>query len=287
VLPPATERPAAGDFTGAQVVLIDGANPAYTMPGSLAHVESVISFSGFPDDSAELILPDHHALESEMAVLPAVAPQAAVNLGTPFIRPLYDTRAVEQTLGDIAKKVGVEYRAATVKDLLPEDANVQEVRRQGGWWGEAPETPIRRASLALDRPGGPSHDGLVFQAYPSVQFGDGTGMPVPWLQEVPDPVSSAIWGLPAEIDPQTAAQHRIATGDSVRIESQHGSIEGSAYVHPGAIPGVVSMGIGGRGANPLVLTAGARITNVRLTRLGPCRNLIQFSTPDREEITRR
>ena len=98
----------------------------------------------------------------------------------------------------------------------------------------------------------------------------------------------------------------IANGDLVRVESPHGSIEAPAYVHPGAIPGVVSMGIGdghahygryasGRGANPIAILAaaweestGALIlggTRVRLTRLG--RNdksgrLIQYAHADRE-----
>jgi anaerobic selenocysteine-containing dehydrogenase len=121
-----------------------------------------------------------------------------------------------------------------------------------------------------------------------LQFGDGTGVNVPWLHEMPDPASSAIWGLPVEIDPATAARHGISTGDTVRVEAAQGALEAPAYVHPGAIPGVLSMAIGGgRGPNPLTLLAGAAVTPVRLARIGPSRRFIQFSAPDREEITRR
>jgi anaerobic selenocysteine-containing dehydrogenase len=297
VLPPGTERPvsanAADALAGAQVVLIDWANPAYTLPGSLAHAETIISFAGLLDDSAmqaDLILPGHHALESEIAIVPAVSAQPAVSIGTPFVRPLYETRAVEKTLGDLAKKMGVEYRAATVKDLLPADADVTAATRQGGWWGPAAERRAERAGHmdTPPQPGSTAHNEIQFQAYPSVQFGDGSGANVPWLQEMPDPASSAIWGLPVEIDPQTAAHYGIATGDTVRVESSHASLEAPAYVHPGAIPGVVSMAIGGgRGPNPLTLLAGAAVTTVRLARVGRSRNFIQFAAPDREEITHR
>src|SRR5262249_52264029 len=136
-----------------------------------------------------------------------------------------------------------------------------------------PELPAAAPHTAED---------LVFQAYPSIQFGDGSGAAVPWLHEMPDPVSSAIWGLPVEIDPQTAARNGIETGDTVRVESPHGTLEAPAYVHPGAIPGVLSMAIGGgRGPNPLTLVKDAAYTRVRLARVGPARTFIQFSAPDR------
>ena len=97
---------------------------------------------------------------------------------------------------------------------------------------------------------------------------------------------------------------RIATGDAVRVESPHGWFEAPAYVHPGAIPGVVSMAIGdghthygryasGRGANPISILApawepatGALAlggTRVRLSRAAGRRSWIQFAAPDREE----
>jgi anaerobic selenocysteine-containing dehydrogenase len=89
----------------------------------------------------------------------------------------------------------------------------------------------------------------------------------------------------------------------VRVESPYGSLEAPAYVHPGAIPGVVSMAIGdghthftryasGRGANPLSIlapiwdTSGALVsgaTRVRLARTGGRRGWTQFSTEDRQK----
>ncbi len=140
---------------------------------------------------------------------------------------------------------------------------------------------------------------LQFQPYLSLQYQDGRGANLPWMQELPDPVSSSMWDIPLEIDPQTAAKLDVATGDWVRVESDSGSLEALAYVHPAALPGVVSMAIGeghthygryasGRGANPLSILApvweastgslafGA--TRVRVARLErKAGELIQFS----------
>jgi molybdopterin-containing oxidoreductase family iron-sulfur binding subunit len=113
-----------------------------------------------------------------------------------------------------------------------------------------------------------------------------------------------MWDLPVEIDPQTAARVKVATGDWVRVESSHGIIEASVYVHPAAIPGVVSMAIGEghthygryasrRGANPLSILSPAwddsesalafGATRVRVARLERAPGLIQFSPTDREQ----
>jgi len=121
---------------------------------------------------------------------------------------------------------------------------------------------------------------------------------------LPDPASSSIWGLPIEIDPNTAAKLQLASGDIARVESPHGAMEAPVYVHPGAIPGVVSMAVGdghshygryasGRGANPLTILAAVwepstgglllGATRVRLSRVSGSRGWTQFSTTDRQE----
>jgi molybdopterin-containing oxidoreductase family iron-sulfur binding subunit len=88
------------------------------------------------------------------------------------------------------------------------------------------------------------------------------------------------------------------------VESESGHLEAPAYVHPAALPGVVSMGVGeghthygryasGRGANPLSILSpvgdeatGAfafGATRVRLAKLERKPELIQFSPQDREQ----
>jgi anaerobic selenocysteine-containing dehydrogenase len=288
----------------AQVILIDGANPAYsTAPASgalkaLERADSVINFAGFIDDSAawsDLVLPAHHVLESEVAVVPVVAGQSGFNAAAPFVRPLYDTRPFEKIAADLTKTPQV-----TSKDIAG-DASLEEVFRQGGLWQESkPDTVLKPAGASFSVApaifdGDAGQFPLLFQAYLGVQYGDGNGANLPWLQELPDPTSSSIWGLPVEIDPKAAAAMRIANGDVVRVESLYGSLEAPAYVHPGAVPGVVSMAVGdghshygryasGRGANPIsILGPQGRATRVRMSRVSGRRDWIQFAAPDREE----
>ena len=318
VAPPQNHR-AMDALARARVVLIHDANPAYSLPRSsgvlesLSRAEMVIGFSSFLDDSgayADLLLPLHHALESEGAVFS----QSGVAIAVPFVEPLYETRALENILAGLAAKLGLEYQPVTAKEmaqpLVSEDLSFDDAARQGGAWPEpkrdqeirvgAAPFEINGASFAGDEAGYP----WQFQPYLSLQFHDGRGSNLPWLQELPDPASSAIWGLPVEMDPQTARKLRVANGDTVRVQSPHGAIEAPAYVHPGAVPGVLSMAIGdghshygryasGRGANPISILApvwdkstGALVlggTRVRVSRAGGPRAWIQFAAPDREE----
>ncbi|MBV8807779.1 MAG: molybdopterin-dependent oxidoreductase, partial [Acidobacteriaceae bacterium] len=271
----------------AQVVLLDGANPVYTLPsasgvtGALAHLDMIASFGMFIDDSAayaDVILPTNHPLESEAAIVPAIAvAPVSVNVATPFVQPLYNTRPLEQTLGAIARKMNVTFQpvsaASFVQPLLPPDQSWEEVARQGGLWRDQEVTGVNLKPLAENIEwsspvfaGAPEQFPLHFQPYLSLQYHDGRGANLPWMQELPDPASSAMWDLPIEIDPQTAARLKVATGDWVRVESPHGNLEATVYVHPAALPGVASMAIGEghahygryasrRGANPLSIIA--------------------------------
>ncbi len=309
----------------AEILLLDGENPVYSLPSAsaipqaLASLEMIVSFGAFIDDTvayADFVLPDHHALESNSAVAPAVSPKRSIAVSQQFVRPLYNTRAIERTLGDIAHKMNVAFEPVTpeafVTPFLPPGLVWDGVMRQGGLWLDAemggwPPKPLDQ-KLAWSNPvfaGAPEQFPLQFQPYFSLQYHDGRGANLPWMQELPDPASSSMWDLPVELDPQTAARLSVTTGDSVRVESAHGALEAQAYVHPAALRGVVSLAIGeghthygryasGRGANPLSILApvwddsatslafGA--TRVRVTRLDrKHEELIQFSPRDREQ----
>ncbi len=319
----------AARLASSKLLFLDGQNPVYTLPSSagvrqaLEKQDTIVSFGPFIDDSApyaDWILPAHHFLETASAVIPAVSPGPAITVSTPFIRPLYDTRSLEQTIAQIAKKMGMDFAPVTpesyLKSLMNGDENWEQVVRQGGFWpnaasereppkstGQPHETGITAESAAFQ--GDPKQFPMYFQPYLSLQYHDGSGANLPWMQELPDPASSAMWNVPVEIDPQTAAQMKVSTGDWVRVESPAAALEAPAYVHPAAIPGVISMAIGeghthygryasGRGANPISILAAAwepvtgtlasGATRVRLARLEkPRGEFIQFSPRDREQ----
>ncbi len=332
VLPPAPDPtkslPAFGNAAAAleraQFLFTDGVNPAYVLPDAsgvekhLGRIDTQITFSPFLDDTgawADLLLPDHHPLEGAGAVVPTVAPGPSLALSTPFVQPLYDTRPTEQVLAELAKELKLDVEIPTPKTLaaplLPSGLTWDDAARQGGVWNAAepvkpPAVPRQILGVEIQPPafsGDPAQFPFVFQPYLSLQFHDGRGANLPWMQELPDPVSSAMWSLPVEIDPQTAAKLGVRNGDLVRVESPHGRLEAPAYVHPGAIPGVVSMAIGqghrhygrfasGRGANPLSILAplfdsdtGALVgggTRVRLAKAAGRAFFAQFSPNDRE-----
>ena len=98
-------------------------------------------------------------------------------------------------------------------------------------------------------------------------FLDGSLAHLPWLQEMPDPLTSAMWSSWVEINPATAARLGIGQGDVVEVASAHGTLRTSAMISPGIAPDVLAMPVGqghqtftryasGRGENP-VDTAGA------------------------------
>ena len=336
LLPPSADRPIpfgptnlSDNLKDARVLLLDGANPVYTLPAAsqipkaLAAMDLIVSFSSFIDDSsafADMILPDHHILESDIAVIPLVAPRPSATVAVSFVRPLYDTKPLDQTLSEIARKMNLQFSPVTAKafseKLLPAQAPSEhfwaDAVSAGGVWNDTEPGPVsikltgKSLQLRSAEFAGPSERfPFFFQPYLSLQFHDGRGANLPWMQELPDPASSAMWELPVELDTHTAAHLNVSSGDRVRIESPHGSLEAWAYVHPGALPGVLSMGIGqghthygryasGRGANPLAILApvwesatGALAsggTRVRVSRIvPPPGGLIQFSPVDREQ----
>ena len=131
---------------------------------------------------------------------------------------------------------------------------------------------------------------MHFLPYASIAFGDGSTAHLPWLQELPDPLTSAMWSSWVELNPATAAKLGIAEGDVVEIASAHGSVRAPAVMFPGIAPDVVAMPAGqghehftryasNRGANPMAILGTSTepetgalawaATRVKLTRLEP------------------
>ena len=106
--------PAFEHSRAARVVLIDGANPVYTMPRSagvadaLARAELVIALGTFLDDSAawsDLLLPDHHPLESAMALCAGGLARSRPSRYPRHSSSRYTTRAPSKaTLAELARQ---------------------------------------------------------------------------------------------------------------------------------------------------------------------------------------
>ena len=119
-------------------------------------------------------------------------------------------------------------------------------QKQSGWWGELPTgrrcRRRRRAECRSQRPCGsrrrrstamrrsiPFH----FLPYRVAAFLDGSLAHLPWLQEMPDPMTSAMWSSWVEINPKTAERLGIAQGDMVEVASSAGHAARAGVHHPG------------------------------------------------------
>ena len=233
---------------------------------------------------------------------------AGVQCGVPFVRPLYDTRPLEKSWATWRKRPRGDSERTRSRATPILAATFCRARRL--WPDAAPEPALKSATARSPSPprsstATPPNSRCYFQPYCRLQFTTAAARTCRGCRNCPIPASSSIWGLPVEIDPEDRrARCSIANGDMVRVESPHGSLEAPAYVHPGAVPDVVSMAIGdghthygryasGRGANPLSILAPAweksparwhgRHAREAVAHRRPRRQWIQFSAPDREE----
>jgi len=163
---------------------------------------------------------------------------------------------------------------AAFEDLADKFHTWEEIQQQGGWWAESPMQPAapRRTENRARAAAEPQFDGRVeeypfhFLPYASQAFFDGSVAHLPWLQELPDVITTAMWSSWVEINPKTASSLGIAQGDAVEIKSSQGTLQAPALLSPGIAPDVVAMPVGqghqtytryasGRGSNPLSILA--------------------------------
>jgi anaerobic selenocysteine-containing dehydrogenase len=132
---------------------------------------------------------------------------------------------------------------------------------------------------------------LTLVVYEHAGFGNGFAANLPSIQELPDQMTSVVWGSWLEINPKTAATMGIADGDLVEVTTVKGSVRVPAALYPGIRPDCIAMPSGqghssygrharGRGVDPtaLLLSSEDNIVRSRLTKVGGKAQLIRFGT---------
>jgi menaquinone reductase, molybdopterin-binding-like subunit len=312
-----------------QALLINSANPVFGTPPAwrvseaVAAIPWVVSFGSFIDETsklADLILPDHSYLESWMDGVPeSGALESVLNLAPPAMMPLHQTRSWPDVLLEVAHRLGGHANQAlpwtTYDEMLKAaytplrkspgsivaktDDEFWQKLTEAGFWSSTDHHAAPEPAPPLGHPAikgvdvqwdsDPKDYPFQFLPYASQQFLDGVHANLPWLQQLPEVLSTAIWSSWVEINPQTAARLNIRQGDLVEVSSQHGKVRAPALLSPGIAPDVVAMPVGqgheeygryatGRGANPVQLLApGMKTetgslawssTRVNLARLG-------------------
>jgi anaerobic selenocysteine-containing dehydrogenase len=266
-------------------------------------IAALTAFNDETSALADVLLPTRTFLEDWGDNIPSVAPAGAktASLQQPIIDPSYittiapslgegqpipwmDTRSIGDLLIDLARRIGkpladtdmqsavrrtwVALGQATPGTPTHNDRPWVSSLSVGGYWPTVPvapaqgigSTPVRYAGPS----GAPADGAFILQLFPHIFWTDGRHANVPFLQEIPDPMTSAVWNNWAEINLQVAEKMGIRTGDIVRISSDHGEIELPALPTPGLHPGVIAMPIGqghtaygryadGHGVNPLAI----------------------------------
>jgi anaerobic selenocysteine-containing dehydrogenase len=291
---------------------------------ALEKVPFIASFGSFLDETsrfADLILPDHSFLESWIDDVPeSGTTQSVVSVAPPAMRPLHDTRALPDVLIDLAHRLGgkksqalpwksyEEMLQSTLAPLAHQSGSIKakdsgefwkKVQEQGGWWSletnaAAKANVAAKPSSALKNQeaefaGSVGEYPFYFLPYATQQFYDGRHANLPWMQELPEVLSTGMWGTWVEINPRVAATLQIEQGDLVEVRSPHGKVRAPALLSPGIAPDVIAIPVGqghqeygryasGRGANPINMlapqvepTTGAlawAATRVSITKVG-------------------
>ena len=129
-----------------------------------------------------------------------------------------------------------------------------KIQEHGGWWsaeaGAAPKAKAAASSSSAMKNQEAEFAGSVgeypfyFLPYASQQFYDGRHANLPWMQEMPEVLSTGMWGTWVEIAPRTAASLQIEQGDLVEVASPYGKVHAPALLSPGIAPDVIAIPVG-------------------------------------------
>ncbi len=250
---------------------------------AIARVPRRVALASFFDDTslgADLILP----LQTDFERLQVVSPRASSAIPVlGLANPVIATRGEGRHPGDIvlalaATQSGLavefawkgmdevaEHLLASAAGRLPGAEGVPPKRflqlafERGGVWPETASSPRAPGAVEIavaaqesvapfvEPQGAPNpEDGmLVLILFESVKTGDGRGANRPWLQELPDPLASVMWGTWIEVAPVDAERLGVVVGDRVRVASAAGEVEAWLVISPASRPGCVAMPVGG------------------------------------------
>ncbi|HJQ70861.1 MAG TPA: molybdopterin-dependent oxidoreductase [Blastocatellia bacterium] len=233
---------------------------------------------------ADLILPDHTYLESwDLRATHAGVDDVAFTLTRPVVEPELNTRQTADVLIALASELA-DKSALTISFQSAEQAvrraaaELQKTHgsiaaetaedfwkiftERGVWVGKpkqqrrsneesVPEPAFwlttsvfaeQRLSESIDAK--PEDYAYTLIAYEHAALGFGDWANLPWLQELPDPMTSVMWGSWVEINPKTADSLGVKDGDTVEVATPHGSLRAPAVIYPAIRPDTIAMPYG-------------------------------------------
>ncbi len=266
-----------------KTVIIHRSNPVFSLPSSAGLVEALrkaelVVYTGDRVEEtgrlAHFMAPDHHSLENwgdgEFVA-------GVYSVQQPTIRPLYETRAFEDSLLNWSKasdRASLRLRQAdSWYDFLRQYWRSEIYNRHRSVVGDADfesfwisllqkgvfdtsrlaretEAPARNFNLnALQLAGrgqerSTDSDGFELVLYPTVGLADGSLANVSWLQEFPDPVTKICWDNYLSVSVKDAADLKLRQGQVVQLRVGDQGLEVPVHIQPGQVDGVVGLAVG-------------------------------------------
>jgi molybdopterin-containing oxidoreductase family iron-sulfur binding subunit len=244
-------------------VIFYGCNPVYDHPmgGALAEglkkVGVKISTSYKEDETATLadfIAPDHHYLEAWNDAEPK---PGYYSIAQPAITPIFKSRAAQESLLVWAGETNVDYFEILKnnwKNRFFTGGNFQS------WWDKCLydgvlETPAAVTALSFGGNVSAAADSIAtnyksatweFVAYENGTVGNGSQANNPLLQELPDPITKAVWDHYVTVSPKDAAaiNFKEAKTQYASVTINGKEVKLAVLVQPGQPQGTLGIPLG-------------------------------------------
>lgn len=246
------QRAQAGEV---RLLLLHHANPLYHHPqwrAALTRAGYTVSFASWMDETtenADLILPDHHFLESwgDYSPWPGVT-----GILQPTRLPVFTTRQTGDVLLGGRENAFRDWFRTRWQQAVGSEPALNALLQTGVTDQEAPGASPRAGAPAAPTPSAtpaaaPAFEGegeFYLNVFPSVHFFDGRQANRSWAQEISEPLSKIAWDPWVELHPDTAKRLQLEPSEVVRLRSPHGTAEFSVFITTWVRPDTVGVLMG-------------------------------------------
>ena len=219
---------------------------------AMSKVPLKVSFAETLDETAKLcnyVCTDNNYLESWNDAEPV---SGSLSLTQPTIRPLFDTRQFQDSLltwmdkkETFLERIENHWKTtyfATQNNYSNFDKFWFQCKQNGVYQLEqSSEAQPAFLPQKLKIETTQKNSGLELALYEKVAMGTGKFANNPWLQELPDPVTTATWDNYITVSPAFAKKQGLKQEDVVKI---NGKIELPILIQPGQTEGTVGIALG-------------------------------------------
>ena len=244
-------------------LIIHGVNPVYSYPNSKEWIQALkkaqlVVYTGDRVDEtgfyADYLVPDSHPLEKwgdwEFK-------KGIFTIQQPAVRPLYNTRAFEDSLITWIKASGSGQIQA--KNFYEYIKNGWQRKRGLGFWERFLKKGVSGAKQRAVSPGrtfresafnrlkkykASENEGYSLTLYETSGLRQGDLSNVAWLMEFPDPVTKICWENYICVSPATALKENLKEGTVAVLTSKGQSIKAPVHIQPGQEDSTVALAVG-------------------------------------------